>query len=473
MDIAEIKPDEIEARWEDLILPPGLKDSLERSILLSVETFGKPRDHGVILFGPPGTGKTTIPYAIAKKLGWTLYYISPKDFAIPDGNLEYAIKLIFQLIEKKYKKIKDEIKEEKKKGIEKDHIAKIVFVFDEIDEFVVSRGDEKDRQTRLMTTLMLPLLNNLRNDAEDCGFIFFALTNNIKRFDPAITRKGRFDLILSIGPPSRLDRYHIFKKIIKKIQREYEKQGIAVIDWKRNERGGIESSIDLNTLSSVSERLGFGDIEIICRRVVEERLALNDQGFRDYIRTKQKRKGIPPFTVRLKTFRLLRWINKLKKSNKDVQEAIDQFYMDSILYSRGSSPNTELDQIQIRVDREFNSLIINYDLDYTDFSWKINKPNDIWFELVNMNEINTFIGKLTIELNGVGYKKKRLPPIRALVPANIARRFLFHVKPTRKGPLEINFKIEGGFVLKGMSVLENNIAYLSGSITRTKKTNVS
>ena len=168
--------------WDDVILPLGFKQNIERSIFTPLKRYNSPKDYGFIIFGPPGTGKTTVVKSIAKQLDWEFYYIGPQHFVKRGFSIEDAMKLFVKNIrDKAYQKTKNQ------KGPKK--LAKIVIAFDEIDELVVSREAGIDRQTRLATTMMLPLIQDLRDAAEEFGFVFFVLTNHIERFDPAITRK--------------------------------------------------------------------------------------------------------------------------------------------------------------------------------------------------------------------------------------------------------------------------------------------
>jgi SpoVK/Ycf46/Vps4 family AAA+-type ATPase len=54
-------------------------------------------------------------------------------------------------------------------------------------------------QSRMLTTAMLTQLNELRR-RQRC--VFFVATNRITAFDSAVTRPGRFDMILLVGTPS-------------------------------------------------------------------------------------------------------------------------------------------------------------------------------------------------------------------------------------------------------------------------------
>ena len=363
-----------------------IRENLDFSIVWPVENLGTPRDFGTILFGLPGVGKTTIPFAIAKKLKWKLFYISPKDFVMENTNPELAIKKIFEEIGKKYESVKKEYEDYEKKVKSRRRAstkpkANMVFVFDEIDEFVVSREPTTDKNSRLLTTMMLPLFNDLREEAEKYNFIFFALTNHIRRFDTAITRKGRFDLVLPLGLPNRAGRYLWFENQITKLKKKYSENGFKIFDSHKETKIEIRektagkkkipytqqidiSDVDLNILSKASEGLSFGDIESVCKRVIESKLR-EESEIKEFLKWSIKDRRKNPLSIRIQTDYFLDWINKLRQSGKINHESLKQFNEDSLTYTRGSSSNTELNQIASETIKEVDEIDVKqeYEID--------------------------------------------------------------------------------------------------------------
>jgi predicted ATPase len=139
------------------------------------------KDHArsAILFGPPGTSKTTLVRALSDAIGWKYVEIHASHF-VKQGLAQVQ-------------KTADEIF---KQLSELDHS---VVLFDEIDELVRERDMEKDAFGRFLTTSMLPKLAELW---EDRKILYFVATNHINYFDSAIIRSHRFDALILVSPPS-------------------------------------------------------------------------------------------------------------------------------------------------------------------------------------------------------------------------------------------------------------------------------
>ena len=133
----------------------------------------------VILFGPPGTGKTTLVSGVADAIGWKYIELHPSHF-VSEGlpNVQHTADGIFGRL------------------MEVDHA---VILFDEIDELVREREKEPDQFGRFLTTSMLPRLAELWKARK---VIYFVATNHIEFFDRAITRSERFDAVVFLSPPT-------------------------------------------------------------------------------------------------------------------------------------------------------------------------------------------------------------------------------------------------------------------------------
>lgn len=134
-----------------------------------------------LLFGPPGTSKTEVAKALSKELDWPLVEIDPSKF------LEKG----FQNIYAKGDEIFDDV----------DDMCGVVVLFDEMDALVQKRDAEESLavESRFLTTYMLPKLAKLHDRGR---LVFLMATNFQEKFDDAIKRAGRFDMLLCMGPPT-------------------------------------------------------------------------------------------------------------------------------------------------------------------------------------------------------------------------------------------------------------------------------
>lgn len=142
--------------------------------------FKKGTPISAIFYGPPGTSKTELSRMIAEYLGWPLLAIDPS-YLLRNGmdGIQAEANAIFQRLAE---------------------TERIVVLLDEFDEFVRERGSSDAEQfSRLLTTAMLPKLASIHKRAT---LVFIIATNNIRQFDLAIQRPGRFDHVVQIMPPT-------------------------------------------------------------------------------------------------------------------------------------------------------------------------------------------------------------------------------------------------------------------------------
>lgn len=167
---------------EKYIINPIENQSANKFDSRSITSLKQKKKRSALLFGPPGTSKTTLTDAVAAKLGWPLIKLDPSHF------LSRNIENIYVRAEEIFKDLDD--------------LEKVVVLFDEMDALVQTRDDRESRidiTSRFLTTCMLPKLANLHDKN---NLIFFMATNHIENFDPAIKRPGRFDLLICMGLPS-------------------------------------------------------------------------------------------------------------------------------------------------------------------------------------------------------------------------------------------------------------------------------
>jgi SpoVK/Ycf46/Vps4 family AAA+-type ATPase len=133
-----------------------------------------------ILFGPPGTSKTTIASRIASYLGWPLLTVDPS----------HLVRKGMDFIQAEANQIFDMLAA----------TESVVVLFDEFDEMVRDRSSSSSEVvSRFLTTAMLPKLSKIH---ERRRIVFILATNQIDQFDLAISRLGRFDRMFQIMPPT-------------------------------------------------------------------------------------------------------------------------------------------------------------------------------------------------------------------------------------------------------------------------------
>jgi hypothetical protein len=184
--------------------PESLKQILNDQMLSGFKTKGEDAERelrrrpakgarSALLFGPPGTSKTELAEAVAHSLDWPLVQIDPSHF------LRQSLDQIYVEAETIFADLTD--------------LSGVVVLFDEMDALVQTRDTaaKLDTAGQFLTTFMLPKLTRLHDQGR---LIFFMATNFQDRFDPAIKRPGRFDLLLSMGPPTLKEKVNELHRFV-------------------------------------------------------------------------------------------------------------------------------------------------------------------------------------------------------------------------------------------------------------------
>jgi hypothetical protein len=162
--------------WEKFVEPL----SKEADSIVEGRKFDEETPRSAIFFGPPGTSKTELSKKVAEFLGWPLLLVDPS-LLLRKGmdGIQAEANTIFRMLE---------------------WTEQVVVLFDEFDELVRERGSsDSEPFSRLLTTAMLPKLASIHKHAT---LVFIIATNHVGEFDLAIRRRGRFDRVVQIMPPT-------------------------------------------------------------------------------------------------------------------------------------------------------------------------------------------------------------------------------------------------------------------------------
>ena len=143
---------------------------------------------GVLLHGPPGSGKTLLAKAIANETGASLFIINgPEILSKMQGESEKNLRSIFEEAEKQS--------------------PSIIFI-DEIDSIAPNREKTNAEADKRIVSQLLTLMDGMKSKS---NVIVIGATNRPNSLDPALRRFGRFDKELDIGVPDETGRLEILK----------------------------------------------------------------------------------------------------------------------------------------------------------------------------------------------------------------------------------------------------------------------
>jgi transitional endoplasmic reticulum ATPase len=238
---------------------------------------------GILLYGPPGCGKTLLAKAVANESGANFISVKgPEVFSMWFGESEKRIRELFRRARQ---------------------VAPAIIFFDEIDALAPKRGYY--RGSAATETIVSQLLTELSGIEETKNVVVIAATNRPDMVDPALLRPGRIDRFILIPPPNAKARFEILKI---------------------HTRNMPLKGVDLKEIAEKTEGFSGADLEALCREAAMNALRENIKAkFVEKKHFEEALKKITPSLTKDVQAYYEKFVERSKKIKKPEEEEKEQF----------------------------------------------------------------------------------------------------------------------------------------------------
>ena len=252
----------------------GLKDIIKLDIIDALKEkekyaeYGLTIPNGMLLYGPPGCGKTFFAEKMAEEIGFNFYQIKPSDIQSKWVNASQEnIKNLFEEARK--------------------NAPSIIFI-DELDALVPNRDNSS--VNHMNTSAVNEFLAQMNNSGDEGVFIIGA-TNRPNSIDPAILRAGRLDKHIYLPPPDFEARELMFKLYLEKRPTEI---GLNYFELSRATENYVSS--DIKFLCDEASRMALRSKSRINKEILLETIKINKPSIslselNSYIEIRKKMEG--------------------------------------------------------------------------------------------------------------------------------------------------------------------------------------